>query len=250
MNDKTRRYILAYALPIVIILLAWLGTRIMIGSGEFKNTYMVFMLGVVLSAWYGGLGPAIFATALSVIIVASQFLMPGNSTNWIDSSDTLRLIAFSLVALIVGYLSDEKHRAVASEREKRNWLQVLVASIGDGVIVTNERGEIVLLNAVAEKLLGWSQKEALGKRLEDVFHTVNELTNMKIMDPVARVLEEGRIVGMGNHTLLIARDGSRIPIDDSASPIQDIEGKLIGVVLIFRSDLERRSKESELAKLA
>jgi PAS domain S-box-containing protein len=160
------------------------------------------------------------------------------------------LIAFSLVALIVGYLAEEKRRAVESEREKRNWLQVLVASIGDAVIVTNELGEIVLLNSVAEKLLGWSQKESLRKRLEDIFQIVNEQTNVKLESPVARVLKEGRIVGLGNHTVLITRDGSRIPIDDSASPIQDMKGKLIGVVLIFRSDLERRKNEAELTKLA
>ncbi len=104
------------------------------------------------------------------------------------------------------------------------------------------------MNPVAEQLTGWTQKEAIGKDSKGVFNIVNEETGAGVESPVAKVLREGVVVGLANHTLLIAKDGSRIPIDDSGAPIKDDKGNIMGVVMIFRDVTEKRQAEEELRK--
>ena len=120
------------------------------------------------------------------------------------------------------------------------WYQVTLAAIGDAVLTTDPDGLVTYMNPVAESLTGWSAAEALGKRLEDVFHIVNEETRKPIEQPVRKVIDTGLVRGLANHTLLIARDGSELPIDDSAAPVWGEDGKLVGVVMIFRDITERR----------
>ena len=118
--------------------------------------------------------------------------------------------------------------------ESEHNLDVTLQSIGDGVLATDERGRITRLNPVAERLTGWSQAQALGHPVEEVFCIVNAHTREPVEVPVARVLETGAIQGLANHTVLLARDGSECPIADSASPIRDGSGHVKGVVLVFR----------------
>ncbi|MGC8491603.1 MAG: PAS domain S-box protein [Syntrophobacteraceae bacterium] len=117
---------------------------------------------------------------------------------------------------------------------------VTLQSIGDAVIATDELGRIELLNAVAEELTGWSNDEAKGLPVEEVFRIVNEKTRETVASPVARVLEEGNVVGLANHTLLISRDGAERPIADSGAPIRSEDGTLLGVVLVFRDQSSER----------
>src|SRR5262249_37518661 len=111
-------------------------------------------------------------------------------------------------------------------------------------------GQVTSLNPVAVALTGWTQDEAVGRQLEDVFRIINEDSRQRVENPVKRVLAEGRIVGLANHTVLIAKDGTEWPIDDSAAPIQDAEGAIRGVVLIFRDISERRRAERTRSRLA
>ena len=111
---------------------------------------------------------------------------------------------------------------------------ITLKAIGDAVIVADVAGAVELLNPVAEKLTGWTDDEARGKPLETVFHIINEMTRQVVENPVEKVLREGTVVGLANHTLLIAKDGSERPIADSAAPIFDAQGKIAGVVLVFR----------------
>src|SRR5581483_1456228 len=103
---------------------------------------------------------------------------------------------------------------------------------------------------VAESLTGWPQQKAVGQPLDAVFRIVNEHTRKPVENPVVRVLAEGKVVGLANHTVLIARDGTERPIDDSAAPIRDAGGVLRGVVLIFRDITERRKAEVVRSRLA
>src|SRR5213076_849863 len=119
-------------------------------------------------------------------------------------------------------------------------------SIGDAVVTTDADGRVTLLNPVAEALTGWPAADAVGAPLADVFHIVNQRTGARVENPVARVLTEGVIVGLANHTVLVARDGTRRPIDDSAAPIRDATGALLGVVLVFRDVTERYAAEETL----
>ena len=123
---------------------------------------------------------------------------------------------------------------------------VTLRSIGDGVIITDPEGRVQLLNPVAEALTGWKDGEARGRPLDEVFTIVNEATRQPVENPIQRVLREGVTVGLANHTLLIARDGEEYPIADSAAPIRDDQGKITGVVLVFRDQSKERAAEKEL----
>lgn len=130
--------------------------------------------------------------------------------------------------------------------EQRQWWQVTLSSIGDAVISTDTAGRITFMNPVAQAVTGWPLDEASGKPLETVFHIVNEETREIVENPVVKALREGVVVGLANHTLLIAKDGSECPIDDSAAPIRDAQGNVNGVVLVFRDVTERRKAERAL----
>ncbi|MBA4031260.1 MAG: hybrid sensor histidine kinase/response regulator, partial [Planctomyces sp.] len=125
-----------------------------------------------------------------------------------------------------------------------------LASIGDGVISTDREGNVTYLNAVSESLTGWTNADAVGVPLTTVFHIVNESTRQPVENPALRALREGIIVGLANHTILIARDGTERPIDDSAAPIRCQDGEIVGCVLVFRDVTERKREEDARAERA
>jgi PAS domain S-box-containing protein len=131
-------------------------------------------------------------------------------------------------------------------RQAENRLATTLRSIGDGVLATNEAGVVTMINPVAEELTGWAQAESLGRSIEEVFHIVNEETGERVANPVRRVLQLGTIVGLANHTVLVARDGRERPIADSGAPIVDEEGATRGAVLVFRDATEERRAERAL----
>jgi PAS domain S-box-containing protein len=146
-------------------------------------------------------------------------------------------------------VQEETARRVAEEnaeiiQEHREKLRVTLASIGDAVISTDAQGSVTFLNAVAERLMGWSDAEAKGKPLREVFQIVNEQTRQPAENPAKRALREGVVVGLANHTVLIAKDGTERPIEDSAAPIRDANGQTIGVVLVFRDVSKQRHAEA------
>jgi PAS domain S-box-containing protein len=122
-------------------------------------------------------------------------------------------------------------------------LRATLYSIGDAVIATDKRGRVTLMNPVAEKLTGWKEREARGKALSTIFRIVNEETRKKVESPVPRVLREGIVVGLANHTILISRNGKEIPIADAGAPIKDESGKVVGVVLVFRDQTAERTAQ-------
>jgi PAS domain S-box-containing protein len=142
-----------------------------------------------------------------------------------------------------------RHRVEEQRRElerHRNQLRVTLASIGDAVIATDPRGNVTFLNAVAERLTGWATDEARGRPLGEVFTIVNQHTRRPVENPALRALREGNVVGLANHTVLVARDGTERPIDDSAAPIRDENGEVYGSVLVFRDVTERYRVEQSL----
>ena len=114
------------------------------------------------------------------------------------------------------------------------------------MIATDKRGRVTFANPVAGTLTGWTPEEATGQPLGEVFRIINEETRRPVEDPVVRVLRDGVVVGLANHTLLIARDGTERPIHDSAAPIRDGDGEILGAVLVFGDDTERRDYERQL----
>ncbi|MDQ7784211.1 MAG: PAS domain S-box protein [Desulfomonilaceae bacterium] len=139
----------------------------------------------------------------------------------------------------------ERTKELATERER---LAVTLRSIGDGVIVTDTEGRITALNRETENLTGWTEEEALGRPLEEVFVIVNEKTRTPCENPVHKVLQTGEVVGLANNTLLLAKDGSERILADSAAPIRAEDGEVWGVALVFRDVTERVRAEEELKK--
>jgi PAS domain S-box-containing protein len=130
--------------------------------------------------------------------------------------------------------------------EQREFFRVTLASIGDAVITTDTEGRITFLNPVAEAMTGWKSDDVIGQPVEKVFNIVNEETRQPAFNPVTTVLREGMVVGLANHTALIARNGKEIAIDDSAAPIRDSTGKISGVVMVFHDVTKQRQAEIAL----
>ncbi|MEE8392663.1 MAG: ATP-binding protein [Anaerolineae bacterium] len=139
-----------------------------------------------------------------------------------------------------------RHKIEQRLKESERWLSTTLKSIGDAVIATDEQGRIVFMNRVAEKLTGWEQGYALGRDSREVFNIFDAETQTSIDNPVTQVLREGVTVGLESDTLLIAKNGTEIPIDDSAAPIIDAKGNISGAVLVFRDITERKQAEEAL----
>ena len=166
----------------------------------------------------------------------------------ITSVSVLALAAMAL-ALWKGNAAAHYEALLAEEtarHESEERYRTTLMSVGDGVIATDAAGCVLMMNPVAEHLTGWSQAEAAGRPLDQVFSIINEATRATVENPVARVLREGAVVGLANHTVLIAQDGAERPIADSAAPIRDAEGALTGVVLVFRDRTEERAAQRAL----
>ena len=143
-----------------------------------------------------------------------------------------------------------RRRAEEALRQQSEWLRITLASIGDAVITTDAEGRVTFMNGVAQALTGWSQADALGQLLTDVFRIVHEDTREPVENPAIRALQTRTIIRLANHTVLLARDGGVHPIDDSAAPIRDESGATVGAVLVFRDVSERKATDLARAHLA
>ena len=158
------------------------------------------------------------------------------------SSLSLSALAILLMIVLAYVVRRDSWRLRLSEER----LATTLRSIGDAVIATDESGKVTMINPIAENLTGWRQEDARGRSLEEIFRIVNEQTRVKVESPVAKVLREGGIVGLANHTVLIHRAGHETAIEDSGAPICDDSGAITGVVLVFRDATEERAAKNAL----
>jgi PAS domain S-box-containing protein len=151
----------------------------------------------------------------------------------------------------VYYCQDITARRQAEEDLRRNeeLLATTLRSIGDAVITTDRAGHITFMNPAAEAVTGWNEAEVKGRPVEEVFNIIDEETRNRVDSPVASVLRDGMTVELANHTILIAKDGHEVPIENSGAPIAHLGGKIAGVVLVFRDVTEKRRVETEAARL-
>jgi PAS domain S-box-containing protein len=156
-----------------------------------------------------------------------------------DEEDRLRSVALQNAQSI--HLA--RLRAEEALRKQSEWLRITLSSIGDAVVSTDAAGNVTFMNGVAESLTSWIQTEAIGRPLPEIFRIINEQSRQPVDNPGLRALREGAVVGLVNHTILIAKNGTEWPIDDSAAPIRNDQGEVVGVVLVFRDITERKREE-------
>ncbi|MDX9711475.1 MAG: PAS domain S-box protein [Ignavibacteriaceae bacterium] len=187
---------------------------------------------------------------VNTIAVLLIFILPSKITEQVFHSVAVTIIVFyPLTTVLIGkilFTQKQFLMMMNTLKEKEKLFRTTLYSIGDGVITTDNKGVVVNMNNVAEKLTGWKEAEAKGKLLDNVFNVINEDTGLSIENPVEIVLKKGILVGLANHTVLISKEGTHIPIADSGSPIIDDTGSIIGVVLVFSDQTIERLKEKQL----
>jgi PAS domain S-box-containing protein len=235
---NTGKPLTAYLVVLGAVAIASLST-LLLGHWMPLAPSTLLLAAVVFSAWFGGLRPAVVSALLAS--VAKHFVIFDWAAPGFGFEDVALTVLFLFVAVMLGML-------VSRLREQQEVLAVTLSSIGDAVITTDAKGRIQFLNPIAERLTGWATVEAAGQPLETVFRIIHEESRQPAANPVERVLREGRVVGMANHTLLLARSGQEIPIEDSAGPIRNASCEIIGVVMVFYDISERRERERALAQ--
>ena len=202
---------------------------------------------VAAAAWLAGFRLAIPVTLVGYAACHYLFIPPRANFNFGSVDNQVGFVAYLFTCGLIVTFAEIARIAHGRATERREVFRVTLRSIGDAVITTDINGSVTYLNEVAESLTGWSLKEALGEPLERVFHIVNEVTRRQVESPATRALREGIVVGLANHTVLIKKDGTECPIDDSAAPIRDEQGHVSGCVLIFRDVTAQRLVERDKA---
>jgi PAS domain S-box-containing protein len=243
-----RSLTLRYAVAIAAVIVGWLVRQALTPSiGPNALPYITFFPAVAWAAWYGGLGPGILAITLASFVSDWFYIEPRGTLRF---ENVVAFIGFPVAAGLILTAIEAMHRARSALARTRDTLATTLKSIGDGVVLTDLKGNVSFLNPEAERLTGWKVDEARHRPLSEVFRIVNERTRVAAENPVEKVLKGGQVVGLADHTLLIARDGTETPIDDSAAPIAEPGQSATGVVLVFRDVREQRQAEATRARLA
>ncbi|MHB0936051.1 MAG: sensor histidine kinase [Armatimonadota bacterium] len=236
--------------PLILLVIALMLVGIFLLDRGIPLGYAVWLLYLVpllLTVWVPWRGSAVGVAALCTLLVASAFFLSPHGVHWqvVIANRALALGTFWVLAILL----EGRKQMVNALQTSEAWLRITLTSIGDAVLTTDTAGRITFLNPVAEGLTGWRNEEAAGKPVAEVFRIINEQTRRPAEDVVARVLREKRVVGLANHTALLANDGREIPIEDSAAPIMDRAGRIVGTVLVFHDVTERRQAEDERRRL-
>jgi PAS domain S-box-containing protein len=210
---------------------------------------LVTLFGAVAAAvWIGGARPAILVALLGYFACNYLFIQPRTLFTLAGFGDVIGLAAYLFTCSLIIVFGEAARAAHRDAVQRHEVLQVTLRSIGDAVITTDVAGRIASMNPVAESLTGWTQPDAAGQPLDTVFRIVNETTREPVENPAVRVLRQGVVVGLANHTVLMRKDGGECAIDDSAAPIVDGQGRISGCVLIFRDVTLQRQIERDKAR--
>lgn len=216
-----------------------------------ESNFFPFLLAIVmLVAWYSGRVPGLIAAVL--IGVGSHLLLRAQDPAHPLASDTagvVPLLTFALAALLISSLTAARRRAEAAERQQREWFEGTLSSLGEAVIATDLSGHVRYLNPIAQSFTGWSPAEAFAKPLAEVYQAIDEESNKSAISGVMKVLLTGVSVRPANHSVLVARDGTRRPVDYSASPLRNARGAVVGMVLVARDVTDARLAERKIKEL-
>lgn len=222
----------------VPVLVGWLYFKILKKQSKKINEGRLYLMGLVVH----------------ILFILSIILLPSNFSHIVFATVSLTvLVVYPVGTVIIGKIllvEQENYSFIKYLKNEKDNLTITINSIGDGVIATDYDGNVVLMNPVAEKLTGWKLNEAFGKPLSSIFHIINAFTRQAVENPVNRVIQTGKIIGLANHTVLINRNGTEFQIADSAAPIIDNLGSINGIVLVFSNVtdkyiIQEKLKESE-----
>ena len=194
----------------------------------------LFFLAVIFSAWYGGLHAGLLSAALSAVACNLFFLSPFYSFD-LGAGDLLRLTVFMLAAVSVGALTMAHTQLEESAERIKKELAITLKSIGDAVITTDARGKVSLMNSVAQSLTGWSEAEARGRDLREIFQLLDQQSREEADGVVGRVIRDNAVIALGSAVLMVTRDGLEVPVTEIATPLRDHNGGMNGVVLVLRT---------------
>jgi PAS domain S-box-containing protein len=202
----------------------------------------VFFVGVLVVSWYGGLRPGLLSALLSAAVCSFVFSHPSESLS-LGADDLLRLVAFMIGAVFVSSLTMARRQAEEAALDAERQLTITLKSIGDAVITTDASGRITFMNSIAQSLTGWQQYEAGGREIEEILRIVDPETGCEVETVATRVLKDNVVLGLGDPVYMVARDGTRMPIDQIATPMRDSRGQINGIVLVLRSVRDTKPKE-------
>ncbi len=256
MPDSSRNVFRRYATAILLVGLAFATRLALFPVLGHRYPFFLFFIAIVVAVGFGGYGPGLLALVLSGLSVNYLFLASRVSPHLVDSNSQLLIIFLTVGFIIIvfgGLMRAARERARASSAElrrafeaqhaEREWLQITLASITDAVITTDPDGLVISLNPVAAGLTAWSVNDAPGRPLREVFRLVEESTGKTDELPVAKVTGTGEIILSDDEAVLIARDGTARSVEHNAAPIRDSDGKVKGVVIIFRDVTQRHRVE-------
>lgn len=227
---------------------AWLSRWLLDPALGDHLPYATFFIAVALTAWLASLWAALSVVLSGWLIADVLFVEPRGALlgGANDPSYVIGMLAYFAVSGVVLMIAQAMRHARRQSDVYGDLMRTTLSSIGDAVIATDADARVTTMNPVAERLTGWTIDEARGRPLKDVFRIVNEETRADVDNPVDTAIRLGAVVGLANHTILLSRDGNAFPIDDSAAPIHDSAGTLIGVVMVFHDITDRRQRERAL----
>jgi PAS domain S-box-containing protein len=262
-----RSLVVAYGLMLVVTAAALVVRLLLDPLLGHRVPFITMFSSVIFTAWYCGRGPALVSLALGSIVVVYFVLEPRYSLVVDEFEYRIGLALFVVTGLgcIAAFDALERARQRVEEKnqqlerevtarraaekvlaEREELLRITFASIGDAVITTDSNGNVTYLNSVAQRLTGWDPEEAVGQPVTNVFNIINDESRQPVENPVEKALREGKVVGLANHTVLVRKNGGECFIDDSAAPIRNDAGQILGVVLVFRDISDRRHAEFAL----
>ena len=246
-----RSWLLRYgAAVLAVVAVALLRGALTPLIGRTNLPFALFFYAVAFAAWFGGFRPAVLSVVLSLLIGAWLFAAPTRSLYVSGRDDQVAMFAIVVVGFGAALLTRSQRTAVEQADRERQRFETTLTSIGDAVIATDPQGKITFANRTALALLRAPESGVAGKAIDDVFRIIDEDSRAIVESPVAKVLREGAVVSLANHTVLIAQDGTEVPIDDSAAPIRIADGSVQGAVLVFRDIAARRQAEATNQLLA
>jgi len=233
----------AYGLAVLSSVAALLLSRPLVAAFGGGPVLLIFLAPIGLSAYVGGWGPGLTATGLAALFAGCYLLPPWVSLRILNAQEGLRWGFLIGLGLLVSVLSEGWHRFRRRAEDSRRRFAVTLGSISDAVITTDSTGRITLCNAAAERLTGWTEREAAGQSLAAVVRLLSADSRRPEEDPVRRAHREGVAAGAGPPVLLVARDGREMLIELTSAPIQQAGGEIIGVAVVFRDATAKQLAE-------